>query len=120
MGMMGGGMSAGLGIGVGGMSPAEFAVLDNAVKNIVGPHASPDMALINYATQQGGTPRGFMQVLGYVPFFQNIARSVGIRPVPGEPQNNNAAQNTDSVVLQRAIRWSQSNGIHMMAGGAMF
>ncbi|XP_060556513.1 uncharacterized protein LOC132717127 [Ruditapes philippinarum] len=120
MGGMTGGMSAGLGMGIGGMSSMEYATLDNAVKAIVGPHASPDMALINYATQQGGSPRGFMQMMGYIPFLQNIARTVGIRPVPGDTQNNNVAQNSDSIIMQRSVRWMRNNGLLFSAGGAMF
>ncbi|XP_045198888.2 uncharacterized protein LOC123553207 [Mercenaria mercenaria] len=123
MGMGGGAFSAGLGMSMAGMSPAEYAVLDNAVKSVVGPHASPDMALITYAERQGGVPRNVFQMMGYIPFLQNLARTVGLQPTAGSGQTGtgtNQALNTDAIVMQRAVQWMQRNGLMGQAVAPLF
>jgi hypothetical protein len=111
-------LSASLAIGVAEMPPMQYAVLNNAVQNVVGPHASPDMALIAYAANQGGPPRTVLQIFGYIPFLQNIARKVGLGPVPGDVQNHNGATNINDIIMQRSIRWMRTRGV-MMAAGAV-
>ncbi|XP_045198887.1 uncharacterized protein LOC123553206 [Mercenaria mercenaria] len=123
MGMGGGTYSAALGLAAAGMTPAQYAVLDNTVKSVVGPHASPDLALITYAKHQGAAPRNAFQFMGYMPFFQNIARTVGVQPSTGSGQTGtgtNQAQNTDAIVMQKAVQWMQRNGFMMPLVAPLF
>lgn len=113
LGMVGN-LGMGLGMGAMGMSPQEYAFLDNAVKSVVGTHASPDMTLLTYASQQGGPPRTIFQMLGYVPFLQNIARNVGLQPSLGsssQQTGTSAGQNIDNIIMQRAVQLMTSGGL---------
>lgn len=103
--------------GMAGMSPADHALLDRAVKQIVHPLASPTPQMIAIATMQGAPPTTVQQVMQYLPEMQSLARQMGVKPpsvtghaVPGA---------LDAMIQQRALQWLQQRNM-MTNGGGLF
>ena len=100
MGAMGMGMAMG-----GEMTAVDYMLLDNAVKHIVGPNATPSPSMILLAQQQGGPPTSFSRMMPYITLMQDIARKNGITP-PGVTGKATEAQ-INNYVMQRAMNWIQ-------------
>lgn len=97
-----------------GMSPADHALLDSAVKQIVHPAATATSEMINVANAQGGPPSTMQDLMAYVPHLQSLARQMGVKP-PGT-KGAVTPQILDQFILNRAMQWQQQ--YNMRSGGA--
>ena len=128
----------------GDMTPVDLATLDRGVKAIVGQHAAPDMAMIRYASMQGGPPSTLRDMLSYLVYMFNIVKNNGIqmpdgtiqhivpnRPVssgyPGNrlstgqgPNVGVTQQKVVELLTKRAREWFMANRFANTAGGFMF
>lgn len=106
-GAMRSGMSMGMGLAMGGveLNAADYMALDNAVKYIVGPTASPSPALLLLASQQGSIPNSAAKMMSFLIPMQAMARQMKIS-VPGVIGESSDAQIND-YIMQRALQWMQ-------------
>ncbi|XP_045198889.2 uncharacterized protein LOC123553208 [Mercenaria mercenaria] len=145
-GMMGGGGSmGGMGTGIGAMVRQRAManavnMVTEAVHFIVGPQASPDQPLLDYVKTQTSPPRNMMQMMGYLPHMQRIARklygpwlaasasSTKATANQGTGNATNAAPagkslvqlqaDLDTIVMQRAIEYMNRPQTQQAAAGA--
>lgn len=101
------------------MSPADHALLDSAVKQIVHPSAIATSAMVNVANSQGGPPTTLQELMAYVPHMQNLARQLGVKP-PGS-KGTVPQQILDQFILNRAMQWQQQYNMQAgNTGGGLF
>jgi hypothetical protein len=90
---------------------AEYALLEDSVKYIVGPHAPVSSEILAFAESQPGVPRNLYEMMAYMPFYFSQADQIGITRVPGGYNKgiDNPA-NRDKIIYQRAAQWLANNG----------
>jgi hypothetical protein len=96
---------------------AEYALLEDSVKYIVGPHAPVSPEILAFAESQPGIPRNFHEMMLYMPFYFSQARQIGLKPVPNaynEGIENPA--NIDTIINRRATQWWVNNGYVSQTG----
>lgn len=105
------GMPMGMGLALGGveLSAADYMALDNAVKFIVDPTASPSPALLMLASQQGSIPNSAARMMSFLIPLQAMARSRKIS-VPGVVGEATPTQINDHV-MQKALQWMQQRAM---------
>ena len=93
------------------MTNEEYALLEDSVKYIVGPHAPVSAEMLAFAETQPGVPRDLYEMMAYMPFFFSQANQIGIQPVTGAYNDGitNPA-NKDKIIYQRAAEWLANNG----------
>ena len=92
------GMGLALGAGGGEISTMEYMLLDSAVKQIVGPKASPTPTMLMLTSQQGNQPVTMVQMLAYVNELQSLARQHNVKP-PGVVGTPTRQQERHSFIL---------------------
>lgn len=100
-------MPMGMGFALGGveLSAAEYMTLDNAVKYIVDPTASPSPTLLMLASQMGSVPNSAAKMMSFLIPLQAMARQRKIS-VPGVPGQATDAQINDHI-MQKTLQWMQ-------------
>ena len=90
--------------------------MENALKYIVGPHASVSDELLAFAERQSESPRTLNEFLMYMPYFIQEARESGIRPYDygekkGDKKSDKKPINWENIVYERATEWLAYRGI---------
>jgi hypothetical protein len=96
---------------------AEYALLEDSVKYIVGPHAPVTPEILAFAESQPGIPRNFHEMMLYMPFYYSQAREIGVQKV--ENAYNEGIEdraNIDTIVNRRATQWWINNGYVSQTG----
>ena len=70
----------------GDMSLGDLILLTRSVRAIVGNHVSPDLALIRYASTQGGPPTRLSDMIPYLGLMLEMVKMKGIQMPDGSIQ----------------------------------
>jgi hypothetical protein len=104
--MGGGGTSTGVGGGIAANMIRQH--VSNAVQFIVGPEAKPDQAIMAYATSQGRVPRTMFEMLPYLPYLQEIARTTYGQWLEAEATANSATSSTSGTKSNSTVATDQA------------
>ena len=104
-------MPMGIGFALGGveLSANEYITLDNAVKFIIDPTASPSPTLLMLASQLGSVPNSAAKMMSFLIPLQAMARQRKLS-VPGVPGQATESQIND-YVLKKTLQWMQQRAM---------